>query len=212
VVDRRTRAGEWLKEESRGVNRQLHGKRVGLVGLGAIGRELVKLLKGFEADIVYFDPGVSPAEVEQKLGVRHLSLDELLATSDIISLHLPLVPETAGLISKEKIDRMKPGAVLINCARGGLVDEAALATALIEGRLFGAGLDAFAKEPPVGSPLLALEQTVVTPHFAGATIDNFSSVIERAVDNARQYLKTGTLPDADIVFVPQAQGTTTNIG
>ena len=127
MVDRRTRAGEWLKEESRGVNRQLHGKRVGLVGLGAIGKALVKLLKGFETDIVYFDPGVSPADVEQKLGVRHLPLDELLATSDIVSLHLPLLPETAGLISKERIDRMKRGAVLINCARGGLVDEAALA-------------------------------------------------------------------------------------
>jgi D-3-phosphoglycerate dehydrogenase / 2-oxoglutarate reductase len=212
AVDRRTRAGEWLKEESRGVNRQLHGKRVGLVGLGAIGKELAKLLKGFEAEIVYFDPGVSPADVEQKLGVRHLSLDELLATSDIVSLHLPLMPETAGLISKEKIDRMKPGAVLVNCARGGLVDEAALAAALTEGRLFGAGLDAFAKEPPAGSPLLSMEETVVTPHFAGATIDNFSSVIERAVSNARQYLNGGTLPEADIVFMPQAQGTTTNIG
>jgi D-3-phosphoglycerate dehydrogenase len=212
AVDRRTRAGEWLKEESRGVNRQLHGKRVGLVGLGAIGKELAKLLKGFEAEIVYFDPGVSPADVEQRLGVRHLSLDELLATSDIVSLHLPLMPETAGLISKEKIDRMKPGAVLVNCARGGLVDEAALAAALTEGRLFGAGLDAFAKEPPTGSPLLAMEQTVVTPHFAGATIDNFSSVIERAVSNARQYLNGGTLPESDIVFMPQAQGTTTNVG
>jgi D-3-phosphoglycerate dehydrogenase len=106
---------------------------------------------------------------------------------------------------------MKRGAVLINCARGGLVDEAALASALSEGRLFGAGLDAFAKEPPTGSPLLALDQTVVTPHFAGATIDNFSSVIERAVSNARQYLSTGTLPDADVVFMPQAHGTATDI-
>jgi phosphoglycerate dehydrogenase-like enzyme len=211
VIDRRTRAGEWLKEESRGVNRQLHGKRVGLVGLGAIGKQVAKLLAGFEAEIVYFDPGVPPADVEKKLGVRSLPLDELLATSDIISLHLPLLPQTAGLISKERIDRMKPGAVLINCARGGLVDEAALAAALAEGRLFGAGLDAFAKEPPIGSPLLALEQTVVTPHFAGATIDNFSSVIERAVQNARQYLGSGTLPEADVVFMPQAQGTTASV-
>ena len=211
VLDRRTRAGEWLKEESRGVNRQLHGKKVGLVGLGAIGKELVKLLKGFDTEIVYFDPAISAVEVEQKLGVRYLPLDELLATSDIVSLHLPLLPETAGLISKERIDRMKPGAVLINCARGGLVDEAALAAALTEGRLFGAGLDAFAKEPPVGSPLLALEQTVVTPHLAAATIDNFNSVIERAVGNARQYLTNGTLPEADAVFIPQPQGTTTGV-
>lgn len=210
VLDRRTRAGEWLKEESRGVNRQLHGKRVGLVGLGAIGKELAKLLKGFEADTVYFDPAVPAAEAQQKFGARYLPLDELLATSDIVSLHLPLLPETAGLISKQRIDRMKRGAVLVNCARGGLVDETALAAALSEGRLFGAGLDAFAKEPPVGSPLLSLENTVVTPHLAGATIDNFSSVIERAVSNARQYLSSGTLPESDVVFLPQAQGTVTN--
>jgi phosphoglycerate dehydrogenase-like enzyme len=209
--DRRTRAGDWLKEESRGVNRQLHGKRVGLVGLGAIGKALAELLKGFEVEIVYYDPFPPSADIEEKLGVRGVSLDELLATSDIVSLHLPLMPSTANLISKEKIARMKPGAVLINSARGGLVDEAALAEALTDGRLFGAGIDAFAKEPPVGSPLLALtEQTVVTPHFAGATIDNFSSVIAGAVRNARQYLDNGTIPAADAVFVPQAQGTTSN--
>jgi D-3-phosphoglycerate dehydrogenase len=213
MIDRRTRAGEWLKEDSRGINRQLHGKRVGLVGLGAIGKALAKLLKGFEADIVYYDPFPPTPEIEQKLGVRGISLGELLATSDIVSLHLPLMPATTNLISKEKIAQMKPGAVLINCARGGLVDEAALAAALTEGRLFGAGIDAFAKEPPVGNPLLALtEQTVVTPHFAGATIDNFASVIESAVRNARQYLSSGTVPPADAVFVPQAQGTTTNAG
>ena len=213
MIDRRTRAGEWLKEESRGVNRQLHGKRVGLVGLGAIGKALAKLLKGFEVEIVYYDPYPPSAEIEQALGVKGVSLDELLATSDIVSLHLPLMPATANLIGKERIAQMKPGAVLINCARGGLVDEAALAAALTEGRLFGAGIDAFAKEPPVGNPLLALvEQTVVTPHFAGATIDNFSSVIEGAVRNARQYLSTGTVSGADAVFVPQAQGTTTNPG
>jgi D-3-phosphoglycerate dehydrogenase len=207
-IDRRTRAGEWLKEESRGVNRQLHGKRVGLVGLGAIGKALAKLLKGFEVEIVYYDPVPPSAEVEQKLGVRRVSLDELLETSDVVSLHLPLLPQTANLISKEKIERMKPGAVLVNCARGGLVDEAALASALTSGHLFGAGIDAFSKEPPVGNPLLTLDQTVVTPHFAGATIDNFSSVIESAVRNAREYLASGTLPASDVVFAPQAQGTT----
>ena len=213
MIDRRTRGGEWLKEESRGVNRQLHGKRVGLIGLGAIGKELAKLLKGFEVEIVYYDPAIAPAEVEQKLGVRALPLDELLATSDIVSLHLPLLPETANLISKERIDPDEAGRSADQlCACGGLVDEAALTAALTEGRLFAAGIDAFAKEPPIGSPLLTLDQTVVTPHFAGATIDNFSSVIERAVRNAHQYLDSGTLPEADVVFVPQAQGTITNAG
>ncbi len=212
VIDRETRQGKWSKEDSRGVNRQLHGKRVGLIGLGAIGKELVKLLRGFECDIVYYDPVVLPVEMEQKLGVHRLPLDELLATSDIVSLHLPLLPETANLMSKERIDQMKPGAVLINCARGGLIDDAALAVALTEGRLFGAGIDAFSKEPPVGSPLLGLEQTVVTPHLAGATIDNFKSVIDAAVRNAIQYMEEGKLPPADVVFLPQPQETKTNAG
>ncbi len=110
--------------------------------------------------------------------------------------------ETAGLIGEERIASMKPGAVLINCARGGLVDEAALARALTEGRLSAAGIDAFAEEPPVGSPLLELEQTVVTSHMAGATIDNFASVLARGFDNASRYLNGQGLPEQDAVFVP----------
>ena len=97
---------------------------------------------------------------------------------------------------------MKPDAVLINCARGGLVDEAALAAALKEGRLFGAGIDAFASEPPVGSPLLELDNTVVTSHLAGATLDNFSGIVARAVANAKAVLRGDTLPETDVVVTP----------
>jgi phosphoglycerate dehydrogenase-like enzyme len=203
LMDRRTRAGEWLKEEARGVNRQLTGKVVGVVGFGAIGKTLAKMLSGFAIEVLYFDPVRPQPEVERQLRVRYCPLKELLATADIVSLHLPLTPETAGLISKEQIASMKPGAVLINCARGGLVDEAALAAALAEGRLFAAGVDAFAQEPPIGSSLLILDQTVVTPHMAGATVDNFGFVIERAMRNAAQYLSGGGLPKEDAVFVPQ---------
>jgi D-3-phosphoglycerate dehydrogenase len=208
VIDRRTRAGEWLKEESRGVNRQITGKRVGLVGFGAIGKALAKLLSGFDIELVYFDPLVPAAEAEKQFRIRSLPLDELLETCDIVSLHLPLLPETAGLIGKDRIARMKAGAVLINCARGGLVDEDALADALSEGRLFGAGLDAFAKEPPIGSRLLTLDETVVTPHMGGATVDNFRFVIERAVANAAQYLAGAGLPSSDAVLVPHGVATT----
>jgi D-3-phosphoglycerate dehydrogenase len=203
AVDRRTRAGEWLKEETRGINRQITGKRVGLVGFGAIGKALAKVLSGFDIELVYFDPAVPAADAERQFRIASVPLDELLETCDIVSLHLPLLPETAGLIGKERIARMKPGAVLINCARGGLVDEEALADALADGRLFGAGLDAFAKEPPIGSRLLTMDQTVVTPHMGGATVDNFRFVIERAVANAAQYLDGGGLPAADVVFMPQ---------
>jgi phosphoglycerate dehydrogenase-like enzyme len=201
VMDRRTRAGEWPKEEARGVGRQLHGKRVGLIGLGAVGKALVKLLKGFDVEIVYYDPVVAP-NGGSKLPVRSVSLEELLSTSDVVSLHLPLSAETAGLISEERIRGMKPGAVLVNCARGGLVDETALARALSEGRLFAAGIDSFASEPPVSRELLDSDQVVVTPHIAGATLDNFTSVIQRAVRNASSFLSGGGISAEDAVFVP----------
>lgn len=201
-VDRRTRAGAWLKEEARGLHRHLHGKRVGLVGLGAIGRRVAEVLAGFGVEIVYYDPRPAPPEVERQLRARAVPLDELILTSDVVSLHLPLSPETANVIDAERIARMKPGAVLVNCARGGLVDEAALVRALADGRLMAAALDTFAIEPPVGSPLLALDQTVLTSHLAGATLDNFAMVLARGIENAERYLAGGGLPEEDAVYLP----------
>jgi phosphoglycerate dehydrogenase-like enzyme len=138
-------------------------------------------------------------EVEQNLGVTYSDLDTLVRAADIVSLHLPLAPQTAGIIDAKRIRAMKPGAVLINCARGGLVDEAALAEALKAGRLLGAGIDAFSTEPPVGSPLLALDNTVVTSHLAGATLDNFAGLVARAVENAKSVLRGTALPTTDEV-------------
>ena len=201
-IDRRTRAGAWNKEDARGMNRQLQNKTVGLVGFGAIGKEVAKRLRGFETAILYYDPARATREIEQNLGVKYAELDTLVRTSDIVSLHLPLLPETAGIINAQRIRAMKSGAVLINCARGGLVDEVALATALKDGHLFGAGIDAFSKEPPVGNELLELENTVVTSHLAGATLDNFSGVIARAVENAKAMLRGDALPASDVVLAP----------
>jgi D-3-phosphoglycerate dehydrogenase len=201
-IDRRTRAGSWSKEDARGMHRQLHHKTVGLVGFGAIGKEVAKRLRGFEVTILYYDPVRAPSDVEQNLGVKYVDLDQLVRAADIISLHLPLLPQTAGIINAERIRAMKSGAVLINCARGGLVDEFALVEALKNGRLFGAGIDVFATEPPVGSPLLELDNTVVTSHLAGATIDNFSGVVARAVENAKTVLRGDTLPETDVVIAP----------
>lgn len=203
LIDRRTRAGAWDKEEARGVNRHLQGKNVGIVGFGAIGRAVATLLGSFGVRIAYYDPMAAPADVERRLGVARRDLDDLLAWADVVTLHLPLLPETRGLFDAGRIARMKPGAVLVNCARGGLVDEAALLAALDEGRLFAAALDTFAAEPPVGSPLLSHERTVVTPHLAGATVDNFEAVMQRAVANATAYLAGGSLPAGDAVLVPR---------
>lgn len=203
-IDRRTRAGLWSKEDARGMHRQLQHKTIGLVGFGAIGKDVARRLRGFEVNTIYYDPLRPPLEVEQDLGVTYVEFDELLRSADIVSLHLPLMPQTAGIINAERIRAMKRGAVLINCARGGLVDEAALAAALKDGRLFGAGIDTFAAEPPVGSPLLELDNTVVTPHLAGATLDNFAAVVSRSVENAQAVLRGDRLPDADVVVAAGA--------
>ena len=203
VLDRQTRAGGWDKEAARGVSRQINGKTVGIVGFGAIGRAVAKLLAGFGAALVYYDPQRAKPEVERELGVAYAPLEALVAQSDIVSLHLPLMKETAKLFDAARIASMKPGSILINCARGGLVDETALHAALVRGHVFAAGIDAFEQEPPVGSRLLALEQTVVTPHTAGGTIDNFKPVVERAVRNTQRFLSGEDIPAQDLVLAPR---------
>jgi phosphoglycerate dehydrogenase-like enzyme len=197
-IDRRTRAGTWSKEDARGTHRSLQHKKVGLVGFGAIGKEVAKRLRAFDVNVLYYDPIRATVDVEQNLGVTYAGLDALVREADIVSLHLPLIPQTTNIIDAQRIAAMKPGAVLINCARGGLVDEAALADALKAGRLFGAGIDAFSQEPPVGSPLLGLDNTVVTSHLAGATLDNFATVVARSVENAKAVLRGEPLPVSDV--------------
>ena len=201
-IDRRTRAGTWSKEDARGTHRSLQHKKVGLVGFGAIGKEVAKRLRAFDVNVIYYDPVRATTDVEQSLGVTYADLDALVREADIVSLHLPLMPQTANIIDARRIAAMKPGAVLINCARGGLVDEAALADALTAGRLFGAGIDAFAQEPPAGSPLLGLDNTVVTSHLAGATLDNFAAVLARSVANAKAVLRGEPLPVSDVAVAP----------
>jgi phosphoglycerate dehydrogenase-like enzyme len=202
-IDRRTRAGNWSKEDARGTHRSLQHKKVGLVGFGAIGKEVAKRLRAFNVDILYYDPIRAIADVEQSLGVSYADLDALVCEADIVSLHLPLMPQTKNIIDAKRIAAMKPGAVLINCARGGLVDEAALVEALKAGRLLGAGIDAFSQEPPLGNPLLGLDNTVVTPHLAGATLDNFANVVARSVDNAKAALRGEPLPPDDVAVAPR---------
>jgi D-3-phosphoglycerate dehydrogenase len=201
-IDRNTRAGGWDKENGRSEHRQLLGKTIGLVGLGAVGKEVAKRLRVFDVKTLYYDPVRPSPEMEEALAVRYVDFDTLVRSSDILSLHLPLKPDTVGLISAERIRAMKRGAVLINCARGGIVDEAALAAALKDGHLFGAGLDVFGNEPPVGSELLRLENTVITSHLAGATLDNFSGIIARAFANAEAVLRGAPLANSDEVLAP----------
>jgi D-3-phosphoglycerate dehydrogenase len=147
----------------------LEGKTVGIVGLGAIGKELARRLSGFDCRLVAYDPIPDRAFAEVN-GVELLTLDELLGLSDFVSLHLPLLPETQGLVNRDFLARMKRGAFLLNTARGEIVEEGALLEALQSGHLRGAALDVFAPEPPSpDNPLLALKQVIATPHLGSQT-------------------------------------------
>jgi D-3-phosphoglycerate dehydrogenase len=166
AADASLRAHTWKRSSFSGT--EIFGKTVGVVGLGRIGQLVAQRLAAFGAHIVAYDPYVSAARAAQ-LGIELLSLDELLGRADFISVHLPKTPETAGLIDKEALAKTKPGVIIVNAARGGLVDEAALADAIISGHVRAAGIDVYSKEPCTDSPLFDLPQVVVTPHLGAST-------------------------------------------
>jgi D-3-phosphoglycerate dehydrogenase len=168
AADASLRAHTWKRSSFSGT--EVFGKAVGVVGLGRIGQLVAQRLTAFGAHIVAYDPYVSPARAAQ-LGIELLSLDGLLARSDFISVHLPKTPETAGLIGKEALSKTKPGVIIVNAARGGLVDEAALAEAVTSGHVRAAAVDVFATEPCTDSPLFDLPQVVVTPHLGASTAE-----------------------------------------
>jgi D-3-phosphoglycerate dehydrogenase len=160
------KAGEWKRSKFTGV--ELQGKTVGVIGLGRIGVLFAQRVAAFGTRLIAYDPYVQPARAAQ-LGVRLVGLEELLAESDFISVHLPKTPETVGLIGEKELQLVRPGVRIVNAARGGLIDEQALADAIAEGRVAGAGIDVFAKEPCTASPLFALDNVVVTPHLGAST-------------------------------------------
>ena len=179
---------------------QITGKTVGLVGFGNIGRMLARRLRGFDANVIYFDARPADEATEQALGVRYVALPELLAQSDILSLHAPLNADTSKMINATSIAAMKDGAVLINTARGGLVDERALFDALVSGKLRGAGLDAFDPEPPArDNPLLTLDQVVVAPHAGGGVFDNIDNVARHTLGNIMRFVRGEPIPPADVI-------------
>ncbi|MUM16827.1 phosphoglycerate dehydrogenase [Mycobacterium sp. CBMA271] len=166
AADASLKAHTWKRSSFNGV--EVFGKTVGVVGLGRIGQLVAQRLAAFGTHIVAYDPYVSAARAAQ-LGIELLTLDELLGRADFISVHLPKTPETAGLIGKDALAKTKPGVVIVNAARGGLIDEAALADAIRSGHVRGAGLDVFSTEPCTDSPLFELDQVVVTPHLGAST-------------------------------------------
>lgn len=185
--------GEWKRSKYTGV--ELYEKTIGIVGLGRIGALVAQRLAGFGAELIAYDPYVSAARAAQ-LGVRSVSLDELLAKSDFISVHLPKTPETVGLIGDEALRKVKPSVRIVNAARGGIVDEHALAVALKEGRVAGAGIDVFASEPCTESPLFDFESVVVTPHLGASTDEAQERAGISVAKSVRLALAGELVPDA----------------
>jgi glyoxylate reductase len=194
-ADRFVRAGGWTPERSWEpgllVGRDVHGATLGIVGLGAIGRAVARRAQGFGMRVLGWSRSGRAVE-----GVAARPLDVLLAESDFVSLHVALAPETRGLVDAAALARMKPGAVLVNTTRGGVVDEAALVAALRSGHLAGAGLDVFETEPlPAASPLLALPNVVLLPHVGSASIATRSRMAELAVANLLAGVEGRPLPN-----------------
>jgi len=183
-IDRQTKEGKWPNWAYRPVSHEMDGKVHGLIGFGNIGKETAKRSRAFGTKIVYYDIVRAPEEKEKELGATYLPLEELLKQSDIVSIHVPLVPETKGMIGMEQLRLMKREAILINVARGGIVKEQDLYQALKEGIIAGAGIDTWEMEPVnPDNPLLALDNVVAMPHIAAGTIDTFERVVRMSFQN-----------------------------
>lgn len=190
--------GEWKRSAFLG--RQLWGKTLGVVGVGRIGVEVIRRAQSFDMKVLGYDPFLTTARAAQ-LGIEAVSIEEILKRADFVSIHTPLTKETKNMINAESIATMKDGAFIINCSRGGIIDEAALYDALKSGKLGGAGLDVFANEPSTDSPLRELENVVLTPHLGASTEE---AQVEVAVDVAEQIVEvlSGRPPQSAVNLPP----------
>lgn len=202
-LDKGMRAGRWEKAEFLG--RELSGMRLGLVGGGAIAAAVAKMVKGMGLDIMVYDPYATAGAIDE-MGARRIErLEDLLRQSDIVSLHCPLTEDNAHLLNAETLALMPTGSYVVNTSRGGLINEAALLSALENGHLAGAGLDTFEQEPPSGvSPLASCERVILTPHIAGVTAEAGTRVGELAVKGIVDFLTGKAMPQARLVNAPLA--------
>lgn len=188
------RAGKWERKKFVGV--ELRGKTLGIVGLGRIGRVVASRARGFEMKVVAYDPFIAP-EQARDFELELAPLAEVCARADFLTVHTPLTAETRGIIGARELASMKPEARIINCARGGLIDEQALLSALREGRIAGAALDVFEQEPPpLDHPLFALDEVITTPHLGASTKEAQEGVAVTVAEQMRDYFETGALRGA----------------
>ncbi len=185
--------GEWKRSKFMGS--EMNGKILGVVGFGRIGREVAKRAQALAMNVIAYDPFI-PAEVGAAMGVEMMSVAELFTKADVITVHTPLIPSTTHLINKESIATMKTGVRLINCARGGIIDEAALYDALVSGKVAGAALDVFETEPPTESPLLTLDSVIVTPHLGASTVEAQKNVAISVAHQCIDVLNGGSAKSA----------------
>jgi D-3-phosphoglycerate dehydrogenase / 2-oxoglutarate reductase len=193
AADRSTRAGKW--EKSRFIGTELAGKVLGLIGCGNIGAIVADRAQGLKMRVIAYDPYLAP-ERARDLGVEKVSFDDLLARADLISLHAPLTDSTRDLLDRAALARTKPGVRIVNCARGGLIDEAALCDAIHSGHVAGAALDVFVEEPARSSPLFELDEVVVTPHLGASTAEAQEKVAVQIAEQIADYLTTGAVVNA----------------
>lgn len=193
--------GRWEKKRFQG--KEVFNKVLGIIGIGRIGRVVADRAMGLKMRVIAYDPFINP-DVIESLGIEGVSLDELLARSDYITVHTPMTAETRGIINAEAFRKMKRGVFVINCARGGIVNEQDLHDAIKEGIVAGAALDVFTKEPPAGNPLLGLEQIIATPHLGASTEEAQENVAVAVADQVVDFLTRGTIRNA--VNAPNIDG------
>jgi D-3-phosphoglycerate dehydrogenase len=193
AADTSTQAGKWEKSKFMGV--EITGKTLGVIGAGNIGSIVISRAIGLKMHVVAYDPFLSKERAEE-MGVTKVELDELLARADFITLHVPMTDKTRGILNAEALAKTKPGVRIINCARGGLVDEAALAEAIKSGHVAGAGFDVFETEPAKESPLFGLPNVVCTPHLGAATTEAQENVALQVAEQMADYLVKGAVSNA----------------
>lgn len=192
------RAGQWSKNTFLDQSFSLNHKLVGIIGGGNIGRQVARKVQAFGAAVQYYDPFRLPEGTEQALNMTYAPLERLIATSDVVTLHVPLTAENRHMIGAKQIDAMKPDAILINVARGGLVDDDAVLAAVQGGKLLGAGIDCVEREPlPAGHPMLTNPNIIITPHVGGGTCDLADAIIPMLVGDILDY--AGGRPVAHVV-------------
>ncbi len=199
------KAGKWEKKKFQG--QEVAGKTLGIIGSGRIGGIVSQLAKGLKMKVMAYDPYMNP-EMAEKLGIEIVDLDKLLANADYVSVHTPLTDETRGMLNKDMFDKMKPTAMVLNCARGGIVNEADLYDALTSGKLAGAALDVFEKEPTtIENPLFQLKNFICTPHLGASTREAQENVAVAVARQIADYLIQGEVSDAVNVATVRAENT-----